>query len=446
MSVKSDKEKELENKIEKWKEEIKIYEHSDAEGTIVKRKILLNLIQNAKKEIESIHMNQQKPQWHPDLTEEQIDYIRSELDIYEPVGQEYEQALRQLGIKINKQPIIQAPNIENKENKPIKPKKAENKEDKSIKPKKVENKEDKPIKPQKVEPKEDKPVEPQKVEPEEDKIIDKEQNKKKNENETVRISFKASTRTYTLEKTEKSIKEKFSAITSKDIKIDDIMSDKRFKEFWGKFVKACGEIKGIDPYLTYILATSGVKSSSKIIKEYIDVMKGKKEVGEEGIDSLKIKYDMSGIYDKQYPEKISDELMNCANAHSNKKCATVIKNRSTAFLEKHKTLRKIYNFFTRRKEHEDRLMLPEGKIEDTSSNNRNTAIPTYSKETLEVLKADTYEDLQARYFNMKSSVMFSLEENKAIAARMLELSEKEKNSRDSQKMKLNKQNKKGQSR
>ena len=45
-----------------------------------------------------------KQLWHPDLTQEQIDYIRSELDIYEPVGQEYEQALRQLGLDPSKQP------------------------------------------------------------------------------------------------------------------------------------------------------------------------------------------------------------------------------------------------------------------------------------------------------------------------------------------------------
>lgn len=55
MPRKTDREKELENMISKWKAELEIYEKSNTDAAIVERRNLLNLINNAARELEELH-------------------------------------------------------------------------------------------------------------------------------------------------------------------------------------------------------------------------------------------------------------------------------------------------------------------------------------------------------------------------------------------------------
>lgn len=151
---------------------------------------------------------------------------------------------------------------------------------------------------------------------------------------------------------------------TKKFSLESMLSDKRYQKFFEKFLEKLNHIKGLDPYVAYIISTSGVENSDKILDEYFDVM-GNKTSDDKELNSVDIEYNMDGIYGRKYSPEMSSQIMSYANAHKEKEAATVKKGRFTKFLEKHDKIRGVWEKVSKIGSTQQ-LALPEGKV---SSNN-----------------------------------------------------------------------------
>ena len=117
-----------------------------------------------------------------------------------------------------------------------------------------------------------------------------------------------------------------------------------------------------DHYIMDLILKTG---KIDLLREYIDSLSEEDKT----LETMKIKYNMDGIYGRKYSSEISSEIMKCANAHEEKGLATVKKGRFTKFMEAHAGIRKVWEKVSKIGA-KDKLLLPASLDKDKSEDNK----------------------------------------------------------------------------
>ena len=141
-----------------------------------------------------------------------------------------------------------------------------------------------------------------------------------------------------------------------ELKLDEIASDSEHKEAL-KILENI-ETDVVDPYIVNLILKTG---KLDLLNEYINSVSKEDKT----LETMKIKYNMDGIYGRKYSSEISSEIMNYANIHEEKGLATVKKGRFTKFMEAHAGFRKVWERISKIGA-KDKLSLPAASDKDKS--------------------------------------------------------------------------------
>ena len=265
-----------------------------------------------------------KLEWHKDLTPEQIEYAK-EKDIYEPVGPEYEQFLRELGI-VREQAKVEKTTLD-----PVKTGTTELKWHKDLTPEQIEYAKEKdiyePVGPEyeqflrelglTLEPLETEKTVPENTEPENTVPENTDTEHTDSENTGNDSQDNRKNNSIVIEPVKNQIEYSFADIESeellegqfKGIKYDarTIEQIKGVLENFGPDLDWESVADALDPNIIDLIAKTGGKQANDMLAKYFETLSGKKT-------DLSIGYDLRNIYDSDLDSKQIKKLMKIAKA------------------------------------------------------------------------------------------------------------------------------------